>query len=121
MGGAKTQTEELYSQVGFQIGMMVAEKQAAYGDSFGKSREVMEILYPDGVSLEKLGDCLTVVRIIDKLFRIATDRDALGESPWTDIAGYALLATVRQAGSKAGDQAGDQPGRHEANSRKTGE
>ena len=36
-----------------------------------------------------------VVRVLDKLFRIATDRDALGESPWRDIAGYGLLGARR--------------------------
>ena len=74
---------------------LVEEKQAAYGDSFGKSGKVMRLLYPDGIPFEKLDDALVVVRVIDKLFRIATDRDALGESPWRDINGYSLLAVVR--------------------------
>lgn len=84
-----------YSQLATRIGSLVQAKQAAYGDSFGKSGLIMNILYPNGVPTAKLDDALTVVRIIDKLFRIATDRDALGESPWQDIAGYALLALER--------------------------
>jgi hypothetical protein len=76
---------------------LVVTKQRAYGDSFGKSGEVMRLLYPAGVPPEKLDDALTVVRVLDKLFRIATDRDALGESPWRDVLGYALLAVERQA------------------------
>jgi hypothetical protein len=32
--------------------------------------------------------------VIDKLKRIATDRDALGENPWKDIMGYSLLAVA---------------------------
>lgn len=75
---------------------LVVKKQAAYGDSFGKSGEVMRLLYPAGIPPEKLDDALTVVRVLDKLFRIATDRDALGESPWCDVLGYSLLAVVRQ-------------------------
>lgn len=84
-----------YPDLGSEIGRLVETKQAAYGDSFGRSGAVMRALYPDGVPLEKLDDALTVVRVLDKLFRIATDRDALGESPWRDIAGYALLAVKR--------------------------
>ncbi len=84
-----------YSEIGKSIGETVEQKQAAYGDSFGKSGAVMRILYPDGISFEKLDDALTVVRVLDKLFRIATDRDALGESPWRDVAGYALLSVKR--------------------------
>lgn len=85
-----------YETIGSEIGTLVATKQAAYGDSFGKSGEVMRALYPKGIPPEKLDDALTVVRIVDKLFRVATDRDALGESPWRDVAGYALLAVERQ-------------------------
>jgi len=80
--------------------LVTDEKQKAYGDSFGKSREVIRILYPDGISREQYADALAVIRVIDKLFRIATDRDALGESPWQDIAGYALLATVQGGGDR---------------------
>lgn len=84
-----------YGALGMEVGELVTEKQAAYGDSFGKSGEVLRILYPDGISPEQIDDALCVVRIVDKLFRIATDRDALGESPYRDIAGYALLGAAR--------------------------
>lgn len=89
-----------WERIGGEIGRLVAEKQAAYGDSFGKAGAVMRILYPDGVPPEKMDDALTVVRVLDKLFRIATSRDALGESPWRDIAGYALLSVARVEGAK---------------------
>ncbi|MEK7178593.1 MAG: hypothetical protein AAB721_02985 [Patescibacteria group bacterium] len=78
-----------------EVGELVERKQAAYGDSFGRSGAVLRALYPSGVSPEQLDDALTITRIVDKLFRIATDRDALGESPWRDIMGYALLAARR--------------------------
>lgn len=84
-----------YRDIGQAIGALVDEKQRAYGDSFGKSGAVMKILYPDGIPLEKIDDALAVVRVVDKLFRIATDRDAFGESPWRDIAGYAILGAAR--------------------------
>lgn len=88
-----------YVDIGKSIGKLVTEKQAAYGDAFGRSGAVMRILYPDGIPHEKMDDSLTVLRILDKFFRITTDRDALGESPWRDIAGYAVLAVKRQEGA----------------------
>ena len=91
-----------FANLGAEIGALVDEKQRAYGDSFGKSGDVLRILYPDGIRLEQLDDALAITRITDKLFRIATDRDALGESPWRDIAGYALLATRRVESAKRG-------------------
>jgi len=91
-----------FADLGESVGALVDEKQRAYGDSFGKSGQVLRILYPDGIRPEQLDDALAITRITDKLFRIATDRDALGESPWRDIAGYALLATRRVESTKKG-------------------
>lgn len=84
-----------YIALAKQIGELVEEKQAAYGDSFGKSGHVLRVLYPNGIALHQIDDALCIVRIVDKLFRVATDRDALGESPYRDIAGYALLGARR--------------------------
>lgn len=73
----------------------MAEKQIAYGDSFGNAGAVMKILYPNGIAHDQMDDALTVTRILDKLFRIANKKTAFGESPYRDIAGYAILAVVR--------------------------
>jgi hypothetical protein len=86
---------KMYRQIGFEIGRLVEEKQIAYGDSFGNAHKVMSALYPKGIKVEQMGDALTITRIIDKLFRIANKKDAFGESPYRDIAGYALLAVKR--------------------------
>jgi hypothetical protein len=92
----KNYDSSAYAKIGQSIGALVTSKQEAYGDSFGKSGEVLRLLYPEGITPEKLDDALTVVRVVDKLFRIATARDAFGESPWRDVAGYALLSIERQ-------------------------
>jgi hypothetical protein len=84
-----------FQGVAASVAELVEEKKAAYGNSFGKSGEIMKVLYPDGIPVDKYQDALTVVRVIDKLFRIATKKDTLGESPWRDIMGYSLLAVVR--------------------------
>jgi len=80
-----------YEGVGKKIGKLVDEKNEAYGDSFNQSGKILEVLYPEGVTPNQYRDMLAVVRVIDKLFRIANKKDAFGESPWRDIAGYALL------------------------------
>ena len=84
-----------YERAGRDIGKLVASKQEAYGDSFGQSYKVLEILYPNGISVEQYPDMLTITRIIDKLFRIANEKDAFGESPYGDITGYGLLGYVK--------------------------
>lgn len=61
-----------YEEISAQIGRLVTKKQAAYGDSFGKSGEVLWILYPDGIKPYQYDDALAVVQIIDKLFKDKT-------------------------------------------------
>ena len=89
-----------FEALGASLGAMVEKKQAAYGDSFGKSGRVLAELFPGGITLSQLDDALTLVRIVDKLFRIATDKDAFGEDPYQDIAGYCLLAIARRKAGK---------------------
>jgi hypothetical protein len=85
-----------YLALGAQLGDLLSRKQEAYGDSFSKSGDVLRLMYPRGVSPEQYDDLLAMVRVIDKLFRIASRKDAFGESPWQDIAGYALLALANE-------------------------
>lgn len=81
-----------YETIGADIGRLVDRKQRAYGRSFDKTGEILRILYPHGIKPEQYGDLLAMTRILDKFFRVATNnRDAFGESPWTDVAGYGLL------------------------------
>jgi hypothetical protein len=85
-----------FGMLGREVGELVAKKNEAYGDSFAQCGEFLQLLYPQGVKPEEYGDMLAIVRVWDKLKRIATDQDAFGESPWKDVAGYALLALERR-------------------------
>lgn len=78
--------------LGLEIITVVDRSNAAYGDSTEKSSEILQILWPEGVPIDRMHDLRCMVSIIDKLSRIATDKDAFGESPYRDIAGYAMLA-----------------------------
>lgn len=89
-----------FELLGKELGMLVDRKQEAYGDSIARSKQILGVLYPDGISTDQYADVLLVVRILDKLSRIATEKNAFGESPFRDIAGYGLLG-VRE--SEAGE------------------
>ena len=95
-----------YAALGQKIGELVQSKNAAYGDSFSNSGKILAILYPNGVKPEQYTDMLTVVRILDKLARVATRKDAFGESPFKDIAGYGILGYAKD-GELGGDGARD--------------
>lgn len=92
---------ECYEEIGAAIGAIVNQKQAAYGDSFSKAGDVLALMYPNGVKPEQYTDMLAIVRVLDKLFRVATDRDAFGESPWKDVSGYGMLGAKRHEEAKA--------------------
>jgi len=78
-------------ETGAEIGRLVDKKQKAYGRAFDRCGEILKILYPKGIRPDQYADLLAMVRIFDKFFRIATDKTAMGENPWKDVAGYALL------------------------------
>lgn len=86
-----------YDEMAVQIGALVTEKNAAYGDSFAKCGEFLRLLFPDGIQPAQYDDALALVRIFDKQMRIATRKDAFGESPFRDIAGYGILGAVHDA------------------------
>lgn len=90
-------TKTDYARIGSEIGKLVTEKQAAYGDSFSKAGQILRVYFPNGIKPEQYDSVLTFARVIDKMFRAATDEKAFGESPWKDIAGYALLEVGKAA------------------------
>ena len=83
-----------FEKIAAEIGSLVQEKNEAYGDSFGQSSRILEVLYPDGIRPDQFRDALAITRVIDKLFRLANKKDAFGESPWRDICGYAVLGVA---------------------------
>jgi len=93
--------EKSYAEIGEEIGKLVQEKQEAYGDAHGKAAKVIEALYPDGIPVSAYTKALTIIRICDKLFRVATDNDPMGESPFRDIAGYGILMSKLEEGDEA--------------------
>ena len=95
-------THDTFENAGARLGKLVGEKNAAYGNSFAECKKFLEILYPTGVSPEQYMDMLTLVRIFDKMMRIANSKDAFGESPFMDIAGYGLLGYVNAEREKNG-------------------
>jgi hypothetical protein len=93
-------TNKAYKQIGEEIGSLVDKKNAAYGSSFAECHKILSVLYPNGIQPEQYTDALAIIRVIDKLFRIANNKDAFGESPWNDIAGYAILGVANYEKNK---------------------
>jgi hypothetical protein len=84
-----------YKDLGTEVGSLVDEKNTAYGNSFNVAEDFIKLLWPTGVPPKAFNDMLCVVRIFDKLKRIAASKAYNGESPYRDIAGYALLGLMK--------------------------
>ena len=84
--------DPIWAELGCEVATVLDRTNKAYGNSTEKSSRILSILFPEGIRTEQLHDARCMTSILDKLSRIATDKDAFGESPWRDVAGYALLA-----------------------------
>jgi arsenate reductase-like glutaredoxin family protein len=84
-------TLEDFLGLGEEIGRMLANKNRKYGDSYARMAHVLPMFYPDGVPGDHLLDAVFILRIIDKLMRIASAQGDDEEDPVKDIAGYAVL------------------------------
>lgn len=88
---ADTETTSPYLALAARIGALVTLKQQQYGDSFGDAPKILRILYPDGIQPDQYDNVLTIVRILDKFKRLATNHSTDTENPWEDVTGYGLL------------------------------
>ncbi len=85
------QQESTFVEIASKLGNLLESKNAAYGNAFENTGHILRLLYPGGIRPEQYGDVALVVRILDKLSRVATNNDPTGESPYMDIAGYGML------------------------------
>ena len=83
-----------YVEIGYDLGKLVQEKNEAYGDSWKKTAQILAVLYPDGVKPRDFIHMLLLVRMSDKMCRIATNPNPEGENPWQDIGGYGILGST---------------------------
>lgn len=84
-------TKHPFVRIAEEMGKLVVEKNAAYGSAYITSATFLELLFPNGVHPTRYTDMLLMVRMFDKMMRLATRKDAFGESPWRDMNGYTLL------------------------------
>lgn len=96
--------QKTFLEIAQSIGQIVEDKNQAYGNSFEKSAEFFKLLYPNGIPSDKYADALLLARIFDKCMRIATDKDAFGESPYSDIVGYGILGVFKDMKRDKGNQ-----------------
>lgn len=84
----------IYEKIGKEIGSLVDQKNKAYDSAFDKAGNILKVLFPDGIKPEQYTDMLAMVRILDKLFRIANDKNAFSEDPYLDLCGLTIRLAI---------------------------
>lgn len=84
-----------FSDASVVIAEMLGDKRDSYGDNLIVSGQFLKLLYPTGIPLNAYAEVLVIIRLIDKLMRIANQHSnpelwTEQESPWLDVAGYAI-------------------------------
>lgn len=74
------------------LGPFLVQKNEAYGDSARRVSRMLEVFFPDGIKPNRIEDAYYMIQILNKLGRVAEDNDPMGEDPWLDASGYAMLA-----------------------------
>ena len=90
-----------YEAIGKSIGELVDKKNAQYGDSINNTAEFLDTLFPNGIPVEMYRYLGILVRMYDKMKRIANGNQG-DENAWNDIAGYAILMSEEIPNDAAG-------------------
>lgn len=87
--------QDKFKKITDDLAAILSTKDEAYGNAFDKTTQILSLLYPNGIRVEQYKDLHVIIRMLDKISRIARDNDPLGESPYMDIAGYSILSLAR--------------------------
>lgn len=87
-------TTKSFTELAAGIGELVEQKNKAYGSAFDRSGDFLRVLYPEGIKPDQYKDMLCIIRVFDKLMRIATSYEGTEEKKvdaYSDLMGYGLL------------------------------
>jgi len=65
-------------------------KSESYHDAMHKYKNILKIMFPDGIPVDRYEHLYPCLRILDKVVRILTGKNLKGDDDYLDIAGYAM-------------------------------
>jgi len=78
--------------ISLDVASIVKEKNREYGSAFQKVSHILSILFPNGIPTNKYHDVAILIRVLDKVCRIASANDKdVKKDAWLDLTGYGLL------------------------------
>ena len=95
----------MYKDLGQEVGQFTDDKREQYGDSVSFVSAALHHACPDGIPPYQYDNVLLCARMLDKVCRILTrgadGLDKGSESPYKDLAGYALIGVAKDEISAA--------------------
>lgn len=83
-----------------EIYTIVSQKLTYYGpNTIEKGQAIMQNLFPDGIPVSKYPDALIIIRVIDKLCRLAESPESIKDA-WCDISGYGIRRVASMSREK---------------------
>ena len=84
-----------FFKLAYDLGKKAAQKNSDYGSAFDQINRIFLILYPDGIKPQQYSDATILVRMLDKVCRIANGGSKFfAEDSWHDIFGYSLVRLI---------------------------
>ena len=84
-----------FEEIGRSRGKLLDSKQKQYGsEAIPAVEEMMKILFPQGIPLEKIGESVLISRILEKLCRITFGDGSGDEDAFADIQGYGMIGST---------------------------
>ena len=80
-----------FHEVASSLADTLAEKNAAYGNSYAVTGDFLRLLWPAGCKPEDFDKVMLCARMFDKMKRLAASKPGDDEDPLLDLAGYAVL------------------------------
>jgi len=72
-------------------------KEIKYGKVDSKIGKILEILYPNGINKDKIGESMFVIHVLEKICRIINEFNNSNEvtESYKDLIGYGILGFVK--------------------------
>ncbi|HNC56972.1 MAG TPA: hypothetical protein PLP33_16140 [Leptospiraceae bacterium] len=93
-----------FREIALKQAELLEKKNRAYGGSFNKTSEHLKLLFPDGIVDDQYQHVMFIIRVLDKLSRIANSSLLPPEEgcldAYFDINGYSFLAIKKMLDEK---------------------
>ena len=76
--------QDKFKKITDDLAQILSIKDEAYGNAFDKTTQSLSLLYPNGIKVEQYKDLHVIIRMLDKISRIARGIPVGGDIEYAD-------------------------------------